>query len=267
MSRGVAGLAACARALLLPLALSGLNVGVRAQTVAPAQPAVAMAEQGPRWSALTPAQRLALAPLQQDWHTIDASRKQKWLQVAGRMPSMSADERQRIGERMAEWARMTPQERGRARLQFLEAKQIPAEDRAARWEAYQALPAERREALASKATEPAAKGAAAPAPTAPRTSPAEPKRNVVQATPQAPAKAVAPTVIQVRPGATTTLVSREVKPPRHHQPGQPKIAAVPGAVNPATLLPLRGPQAAGPASRPEGSKPEAPAEPEPPSDS
>lgn len=267
MRRGAAGPAAGSRALLLYLSLASGAAFAQAQPVAPVQPATAAAEQGPRWSALTPAQRLALAPLQQDWHTIDASRKQKWLQVAGRMPSMSPDERQRIGERMAEWARMTPQERGRARLQFLEAKQIPAEDRAARWEAYQALPPEKREALASKAASPAASATPALAGNTPRASTPEPKRNVVQATPPSPAKPVAPTVIQVRPGATTTLVSREVKPPRHHQPGQPKIAAVPGAVDPATLLPLRGPQAAGPAPRPEGGKPEAPAEPEPPSDS
>lgn len=233
--------------------------GAATATTAP----VAAAEQGPRWSSLTSAQRMALGPLQQDWHTIDASRKQKWLQVAGRMPSMSAEERQRITERMAEWARMSPQERGRARLQFLEAKQIPAEDRAARWEAYQALAPEKREALASRA---AASGAAA-VPAGPKTSPPEPKRNVVQAAGAPPARAVAPTVIQVRPGATTTLVSREVKPPRHQQPGQPKIAAASGAVDPATLLPRRGPQAAGAASRPEAGRPEAPAEPEPPSDS
>lgn len=267
MNGGAVGPAAGFRALLVSLAMAGLVPCVQAQTAVAAQPGSAAAEQGPRWSGLTPAQRVALAPLQQDWHTIDAARKQKWLQVAGRMPSMSADERQRISERMAEWARMTPQERGRARLQFLEAKQIPAEDRAARWEAYQALPPEKREALASKAASPASPGAPAPAGNVARASTPEPKRNVVQATPSAQAKPVAPTVIQVRPGATTTLVSREVKPPRHHQPGQPKIAAVPGAVDPATLLPLRGPQAAGPAPRPEAGKPEAPAEPEPPSDS
>lgn len=268
---------ACFRQLSIALALAAqatLGWGqIAGQNSAPSTPAGATAEQGPRWSSLTPAQRIALAPLQQDWHTIDASRKQKWLQVAERMPSMSQDERQRIAERMAEWARMSPQERGRARLQFLEAKQIPAEDRTARWEAYQALAPEKREALASRA---AASGAAAAAPGGPKTtrtstpSTPEPKRNVVQTGESPPAKAVAPTVIQVRPGATTTLVSREVKPPKHQQPGQPKIAAAPSAVDPATLLPRRGPQAAGAAgaaSRPDAGKPEAPAEPEPPADS
>lgn len=239
-----------------------------AQTPGRVAPAGTAGEQGPRWSTLTPAQRVALAPLQQDWHTIDASRKQKWLQVAGRMPSMAQEERQRITERMAEWARMSPQERGRARLQFLEAKRIPAEDRAARWEAYQALDPEKREALASRA---AASGVASSSAGSKATSP-EPKRNVVGAAGVPAARTVAPTVIQVRPGATTTLVSREVRPPKHQQPGQPKIAAASDAVDPATLLPRRGPQApfsatassaAAGASRPLNGKPEAQTEPDP----
>jgi hypothetical protein len=33
-------------------------------------------------------------------------------------------------------------------------------------------------------------------------------------------------------------------PPRHQQAGMPKIAATPGFVNDATLLPQRGPQGA-----------------------
>ena len=44
------------------------------------------------WEALTPAQRQALAPLQRDWPSLDASRQSKWLEVAARFPRMSADE-------------------------------------------------------------------------------------------------------------------------------------------------------------------------------
>ena len=83
---------------------------------------------------------------------IDAPRKQKWLEIAARFPSMPPEERQRIQERMTEWARMTPEERGRARLQFQEARQISPQERQARWDAYLALPAEERRALANSAT-------------------------------------------------------------------------------------------------------------------
>ena len=55
-----------------------------------AQPA---ASDGRSWSSLTPAERTALAPLERDWNAIDASGKQRWLEVAARLPSMPADER------------------------------------------------------------------------------------------------------------------------------------------------------------------------------
>jgi hypothetical protein len=57
-------------------------------------------------------------------------------------------------------------------------------------------------------------------------------------------KTVAPTVVQIKPGATTQLVSRTLAPPAHQQPGMPKIAANEKFVDPLTLLPKRGPQAA-----------------------
>jgi hypothetical protein len=55
---------------------------------------------------------------------------------------------------------------------------------------------------------------------------------------------VAATVIQARPGATTTLVSKPPTPPVHQQIGLPKITASPSFVDKATLLPIRGPQGA-----------------------
>jgi len=61
--------------------------------------------------------------------------------------------------------------------------------------------------------------------------------------PQSP-KPVAPTMVQVQPGATTSLISRRPSPPAHQQPGLPKIAATTEFVDKRTLLPKRGPQAA-----------------------
>jgi hypothetical protein len=57
-------------------------------------------------------------------------------------------------------------------------------------------------------------------------------------------KTVGPTVVQIKPGATTQLVSRTNASPAHHQPGMPKVAATAHFVDPLTLLPKRGPQAA-----------------------
>lgn len=203
-------------------------------------------EQGPAWSALTPAQQTALAPLRQDWPTIDAGRKQKWLEVVQRFSALTPAERERVQERMAAWARMTPAERGRARLQFQESRTIPAQERQALWEAYQALPSEERRALAAHAaaSSPSARAPATRQDNRPPVGPVA-KQNVVQPpSARSPSRPVAPTVVQAKPGASTTLVSRTSAPPAHNQVGLPKIAATRDFVDPATLLPMRGPQAA-----------------------
>src|SRR5512143_2550038 len=70
----------------------------------------APAEEGVRWQRLKPAQREALKPLQQEWPQIDAARKQKWIELADRLPGMPAEERARIQGRMADWAELTPSE-------------------------------------------------------------------------------------------------------------------------------------------------------------
>ncbi len=161
------------------------------------------------------------------------------------MPIMTDEERERVRERMAEWARMTPAQRGQARLQFQEARQWTSEDRQARWEAYLALSDDERTALAGQAKR---SGEAASQPSSRMTAApmGQTKKNTVTAPTHqlATPKTVGPTVVQIRPGATTQLVSRTNSPPAHHQPGLPKIAATGNFVDPLTLLPKRGPQAA-----------------------
>ena len=206
------------------------------------------AEVGQPWAQLSADQRGALAPLKADWASIDAARKQKWLEVASRFRTLPAEERSRIQARMADWARMAPAERTRARLQFQEARQLSPEERKTRWEAYQALPEPERTQLVQQATQPAlaaptaadnkrgARSAAGDAPTA--------KRNEVTAKATPPLRAVTPASVQAKPGATTTSIAERPNPPAHQQAGLPKIAATPTFVDPATLLPRRGPQGA-----------------------
>ena len=204
-----------------------------------AQPAPS---RGPSWNSLTPAERTALAPLQRDWNSIDAGGKQRWLEVAARLPSMPADERARMQDRMAGWTQMTPQQRGQARLQYQEARRLSPEERQERWRTYQALPPERREALARDAAPPPKR----------RPDPrgdVAPKSNVVPDPAEGAAvKPVAPTVVQTRPGASTRLLNQPGQQPSHQQTGLPKIAATPGFVDSTTLLPQRGAQGA--ATRP-----------------
>jgi hypothetical protein len=220
---------------------------------APAQMPIKPApEQGVRWADMKPAQQSTLKPLERDWAAISSPQKQKWLELSTRFPTMTPAEQGRVQERMSEWARMTPQQRGQARLNFQEAKQLPTEDRQARWDAYQALSPEQKQRLAARAV-PAASG---PAPGALRTQPQttarveKPGREMPQAKSNivpnpalaAQRTAIAPTVVQAGPGATTTPVTKRPSPPSHQQSGMPKIAATPEFVNKSTLLPQSGPQ-------------------------
>jgi hypothetical protein len=194
----------------------------------------AVSEQGPRWLALSAAQREALRPLEEDWAGIDGARKQKWLEIAARFPSMSTVERSRLQERMSEWARLTPSQRGETRANFQQAARVVPQDRQQQWEAYKALPDAERTRLATQAA--AARPSAAPT---------SAKSNIVpNPTFAATLRPVGPSVVRSGPGATTTLVSRKPSPPIHQTPGLPKVAATPVLVDQATLLPTRGPQAA-----------------------
>ncbi|HET9978078.1 MAG TPA: DUF3106 domain-containing protein [Burkholderiaceae bacterium] len=184
------------------------------------------------WAALSAGQRNALAPLERDWSSIPPAQQQKWLEVANRYPSLPAEERARLTQRMTEWSRLSPQDRAKARLNFQEARQASRDDRQQHWADYNALPAEQRRALADR-SRPAAGAQAAPAIQPPRPA----------------AQPVGPMVVQRGAGATTNLVSKPPAPPLQQQSGLPKVVATPGFVEPATLLPQRGPQGAGAARR------------------
>lgn len=216
-----------------------------AQT-ASAQPASLQAAKP--WQSLTASQREALSPLEKDWTRIDPARQQKWLEVAGRFPSMAVEERERVQRRMADWARMTPEERGRARLNYQELRlQTDAEERQTRWQAYQSLPETQRRELAKRAND--TKALASRAAVVPPSRVDGVKSAVVKApAPATVVKTVRPTVVQTAPGATTSLVSQRPTPPLHQQTGLPKMTAKPGFVDQRTLLPKRGAQGAAVAS-------------------
>jgi hypothetical protein len=232
-------------------------VGVPVPAATPAR-SLAAPEEGVRWQKLKPAQREDLKPLQPEWSKIDSPHKQKWLQLADRMPGMPADERVRVQGRMAQWATLSPAERGQARLRYQEARQVAPLDRRSRWEDYQALSPEQKSALAARAASAASPNAhdnSARRAVADNGRPdrgdkiahdaSRAKSNIVPNPAfAAPPRPIAPTVLQAAPGATTTLITRRPAPPPHQQTGLPKIAATPEFVNRSTLQPQRGPQGA-----------------------
>jgi len=76
--------------------------------------------------------------------------KRKWIAIAQNYPQLGATEQAKMHSRMAEWAALKPRDREMARLNFAEAKKVTPAERAANWEAYQALSPEEKDRLAKK---------------------------------------------------------------------------------------------------------------------
>ena len=114
------------------------------------------------WASLSASQREALAPLASRWAQFDGRDQDTWAQLALRYPRLSAAEQQRLRERMTAWAALSPAERDRVRRAHAQAERLPAEDRQAKWAQYQALPAERKQALQQRAAERRSAAASAP---------------------------------------------------------------------------------------------------------
>ncbi len=232
----VAGVLAASGAFAQSPASAAAGPRIAAASVAP--------EEGVRWQGLTPRQREVLAPLEHEWPTMDTAGKQKWITIAARFHTLAPQEQNRISQRMTEWSRLTPVERGEVRMRYQEARQVPAPDRSARWEAYQKLPPAEKQQFLARATA-SAPGASGARKTAAPHDASQAKANVVPNPALAqPPRPVSPTMVQASPGATTRLITRPTVPPAHQQTGMPKIAATPEFVNRSTLLPRRGPQAA-----------------------
>ena len=136
-----------------------------APAAAPAKTVVAQAFAGPGWNDLNPAQREILRPLASAWPSLSQSHKRKWLEMARGYRSLPPEEQAKMQGRMEEWVALSPQQRIQARLNFAKtkelSKELTAEEKKAKWEAYQSLSTEEKQKLADKA--PAKPIGAAPA--------------------------------------------------------------------------------------------------------
>ncbi len=112
------------------------------------------------WPRLTPAQQVALGPLEPAWSGLSEGQKRKWIALSHNYPGLSESERTTLHGRMTEWAGLSAAQRSQARLNFAKTKQLSKEEKRTQWQAYQALSAEQKKQLASAATPPKATGAA-----------------------------------------------------------------------------------------------------------
>lgn len=117
---------------------------------APVKSAVATSA-GPQWSDLNPSQQQALKPLAGKWNSLSEAQRRKWIALAQNYGSMTPAEQSKLQSRMTEWASLSMQQRDQARVNFAQAKAIPADERQEKWRKYQELSAAEKAALASKA--------------------------------------------------------------------------------------------------------------------
>lgn len=117
-------------------------------TSAPAASASAKKpESSPSWQSLSANQKTALAPLQKLWPEISEAQKRKWLALSVNFSDRSAEEQAKMQARMKDWAKLTPQQRALARLNFAEVQQVTVDERKSKWEAYQSLSRDERHEL------------------------------------------------------------------------------------------------------------------------
>ncbi|MEI7613550.1 MAG: DUF3106 domain-containing protein [Betaproteobacteria bacterium] len=109
----------------------------------------------PKWSELTVTQKIVLAPLSDDWDSLESYRQKKWLSIVTRFPAMAPEEQRRIQGQMQEWGKLTPEQREQARQNYKAAIQLPSEKKQElkqKWEEYSSLPEAEKEKLKEQAS-------------------------------------------------------------------------------------------------------------------
>jgi len=149
----------------------------------------------PMWSELTIQQKIILAPLSDDWDSMESYRQKKWLGIAERFSAMAPDEQRRVQGQMQEWGKLTPEQRQLARENFKTINQLPAEKKQElkqKWEEYSSLPEEEKDKLKQQAAKPVSKPGLPTAPPPPLRSTAP----------------TAPTLLALPPGTTVEDATR-----------------------------------------------------------
>jgi Protein of unknown function (DUF3106) len=112
------------------------------------------------WDKLTPAQKTALQPLAANWASLSDGHKRKWLAVSANFSQFSAQDKETLHSRMTAWASLSAKQREQARINFAQTNKLTPTDKQAKWESYQALPPETKQALANINVAPKPTGAA-----------------------------------------------------------------------------------------------------------
>ncbi|MEJ7688189.1 MAG: DUF3106 domain-containing protein [Variovorax sp.] len=218
--------------------------GAQAQLKPEAAPASVQAAKPstskPFWRDLTARQQRALDPLAPHWDSLSEPHKRKWLALSRNYAKLSPADQAMLHSRMTEWAGLSNQQRTQARFNFAEVNRVPADERKAKWEAYQALSKDEKRKLAASAA-PRPPGAAAmvqPVPARklaiPTLAPEGQYTPRIQLTPP-------PTTTSLRPQAETAApvaAPSFPSPPAEAQVPQ-SVPAGPGEASPFLKPPVR----------------------------
>lgn len=110
----------------------------------------------PSWTELDAEQKRVLAPLSTEWDKMNGFHRKKWLGIVQRYRSLSPDEQTRMQRRMTDWAKLTPEERKRARENYKLLQKDPPEKKEAvklKWQEYKELPESEKSRLKAEATQ------------------------------------------------------------------------------------------------------------------
>jgi hypothetical protein len=152
---GAAGLMAGLAAGQVPAASASAaapGVTVNAPVDLPTPPATnPLPAVHPNWAELTIVQQRIFAPLAPEWNGMPELARKKWLQIAQAYPKYTPVQQQRLQTRMADWVKLTPEQRHRARENFQTTKSLPVQKKSEAWQSYQQLTEEQKKALVAAA--------------------------------------------------------------------------------------------------------------------
>ncbi|MEO7497014.1 MAG: DUF3106 domain-containing protein [Massilia sp.] len=178
------------------------------------------------WAQLSPAQKVALEPLEPRWSKLESPTRQKWLGIAQIFASLKPEDQQRMHEKMRDYVKLSADERRVIRENYSKSKKIDPSQKSAQWEQYQQLPEEQKQKLAAEAAAAAA---------AKKKVTALPPASKPQAKTVAPVKRPLPPELGCPPGSVKNpatsgpgcVAAPAVTPPAATPPAAPAAVAVP----------------------------------------
>ena len=151
--------------------------------------------------------------LESEWDRLPSERRRKWLTIANRFPALPPSSNCAFRERVRAWIKLDTQERQRARAAFQAAIQLDAEERRSKMGGLPGLAGREAVRAGRQSRKETGAGRHHPGPQPEGALAAVPKSNVVPGPARVTAAlAVAPTLFQAKPGASTVLMTRPSRP-------------------------------------------------------